>query len=200
MAEVVAAAAAAAQPGDSVLLAPGCASWDMFRDYGHRGDLFAEAVLAMQEGRDETTRGRRLSRAGRVVSVLAGSRPPHQAASGPTTSSSAPRCCCCRSGLIMVWSASSIMSLQNTGCSLGDRHQAGRCSPSSGVACLVAHLAAARWRGSGCWRSPFLLLVHRDACPASSSRGSGSRSAASATGSASAAPSGCSPRSSRSSR
>jgi UDP-N-acetylmuramoylalanine--D-glutamate ligase len=53
MAEVVAAAAAAAQPGDCVLLAPGCASWDMFRNYGHRGDAFAEAVLAMQEGRDE---------------------------------------------------------------------------------------------------------------------------------------------------
>ena len=46
MADVVDAAARLAHPGDAVLLAPGCASWDMFRDYGHRGDAFAEAVRA----------------------------------------------------------------------------------------------------------------------------------------------------------
>ncbi len=33
------------RPGDAVLLSPACASFDMFRDFGHRGDAFREVVM-----------------------------------------------------------------------------------------------------------------------------------------------------------
>ena len=42
--DAVRAAAAGARPGDTVLLSPACASLDMFRDYTHRGAVFAQAV------------------------------------------------------------------------------------------------------------------------------------------------------------
>ena len=44
MDEAVRAAGAAAQPGDAVLLSPGCASFDWYRSYGERGDDFRRAV------------------------------------------------------------------------------------------------------------------------------------------------------------
>jgi UDP-N-acetylmuramoylalanine--D-glutamate ligase len=37
----------ASRPRDAVLLSPACASYDMFRSYVHRGEVFAQAVHAL---------------------------------------------------------------------------------------------------------------------------------------------------------
>ena len=42
-------AASVGEPGDTVLLAPACASFDMFDNYLQRGDCFAEAVRALRK-------------------------------------------------------------------------------------------------------------------------------------------------------
>jgi len=47
MEEAVELASALAHHGDAVLLSPACASFDMFRNYGHRGDTFAAAARAV---------------------------------------------------------------------------------------------------------------------------------------------------------
>jgi UDP-N-acetylmuramoylalanine--D-glutamate ligase len=49
LAEAVQAAAAAARPGETVLLSPGTSSFDMFSGYGERGDAFRACVAALRK-------------------------------------------------------------------------------------------------------------------------------------------------------
>ncbi|AVZ72509.1 UDP-N-acetylmuramoyl-L-alanine--D-glutamate ligase [Streptomyces lunaelactis] len=49
MSAAVREAAGLARPGDTVLLAPACASMDMFANYNKRGEAFADAVRALAE-------------------------------------------------------------------------------------------------------------------------------------------------------
>ncbi|MET7762024.1 UDP-N-acetylmuramoyl-L-alanine--D-glutamate ligase [Streptomyces sp. NPDC005393] len=51
MAAAVREAARLARPGDTVLMAPACASMDMFTNYNKRGDAFAAAVHDLASGR-----------------------------------------------------------------------------------------------------------------------------------------------------
>lgn len=47
MEEAVSQSRELAQSGDTVLLSPACASFDMFKGYDHRGDVFSEAVRSV---------------------------------------------------------------------------------------------------------------------------------------------------------
>ena len=86
MDEAVARAAARARPGDVVLLSPACASFDMFDNFEHRGDVFKAAVMERRAA-DEGARHRpSVERSPRC-----------RASSGPTPGCSASRWPCCRS-------------------------------------------------------------------------------------------------------
>ena len=49
LAQAVEKAAELAEPGDCVLLSPGCASYDQYSNFEERGEDFAERVRALEE-------------------------------------------------------------------------------------------------------------------------------------------------------
>ena len=51
MAQAVELALDAARPGAAVLLSPACASYDMYRNYIHRAEVFIDAVAALKRRR-----------------------------------------------------------------------------------------------------------------------------------------------------
>lgn len=55
MQDAVAMAYELGEPGDVVLLSPACASFDMFRNYAHRAEVFCEAVRSLAGNRQEVT-------------------------------------------------------------------------------------------------------------------------------------------------
>ena len=54
LADAVSRAAAASRPGDAILLSPACASFDMFNNFEHRGQVFIQLVLARASNREES--------------------------------------------------------------------------------------------------------------------------------------------------
>jgi UDP-N-acetylmuramoylalanine--D-glutamate ligase len=55
MVEAVQRAFNLSQPGDAVLLSPACASWDMFRNYAHRSEVFIAAVQSLKAEADRVS-------------------------------------------------------------------------------------------------------------------------------------------------
>ena len=55
--EAVKAAKEDAQKGDAVLLSPACASFDMFKDYGHRAEVFCQSVAEIADEAGQTMEG-----------------------------------------------------------------------------------------------------------------------------------------------
>ena len=57
MPEAVRAATQRAHTGDAVLMSPACASFDMFKDYAHRAEVFCAAVRALAEDAGQSLEG-----------------------------------------------------------------------------------------------------------------------------------------------
>ena len=84
-----------ARPGDAVVLSPACSSFDMFRDYAHRADVFRAAVRAADRGRgrrdEHRRRGSARVRRRRAAALVDVRRRRGEAAGADAARSLAPR-------------------------------------------------------------------------------------------------------------
>ena len=115
MDEAVAIAMRSGPPGDTVLLAPGCASFDMFDDYAARGDAFVAAVRAVGQRRQKRGRSGMTGNVTSIAKVRAAARRRTDTRPGRTTgwlrSCSSPSWCSWSWGSGEILSASSIRGI-----------------------------------------------------------------------------------------
>ena len=170
--QAVRAAARAARAGDTVLLSPACASLDMFRDYAHRGAVFAQAVA----GARGMSAARAIAHGFRALERQARRRRApgyrhHRAA----------LCAIVLLGLVMVTSASVSIASQESGQPFYylERQLLLTLVGAACAALMFCDAARNGWSGRRCrcsrWRC--VLLVDGAACPVS-----GTRSTAAAAG------------------
>jgi len=67
--EAVRSAAEAAEAGDFVLLSPACSSFDMFRNYQHRGDVFRQLVMELQAKSADNNASAQCAKTGQKLEV-----------------------------------------------------------------------------------------------------------------------------------